>query len=453
MPRRNLLACCVVGVLSLVCWRNSQGARPRDEMMDLYGTFVDAVEQVEANYVKPVTRKQLLESALKGMLADLDEHSSYFNETDWTQFQKKIEGTFTGIGVRMEIDRKSGRPIIVAPIVNSPAYAAGVLAGDQVLEVNGKSTEDWNIDECVENLNGRPGTDVELVVRHPSSDKTETLTIRREVIELDSVMGDRRKPEDDSWDFMLDKERKIGYVRIGSFIKDTTEDLKAALDELTSQGMKGLILDLRDDPGGLLSTAVEVSDLFVSEGKIVSTKGRNTRERVYDAEGPGTYEGFPMVVLINPHSASAAEIVSACLQDHHRATIVGQRSFGKGSVQNVIQLDEGDARLKLTVATYWRPSGKNIHRFKDSKPSDEWGVTPDVEVKFTDEQYIAWAMTRQERDLLSRANKPKEEALNDPTRNDKQLARALEVIEGELGETPDDKDKPADEGGAPDQED
>jgi carboxyl-terminal processing protease len=432
MPRRNLFASLVVGVVSLLCWQNSQGARPQDEMMELYGTFVDAVEQVQANYVKPVTRKDLLESALRGMLAELDPHSSYFNEGDWKRFEKEIDGNFVGIGIRVDYDRRTGRPIVVAPIVNSPAYAAGIVAGDQIVQVNGESTEDWTPDQIVEKLTGRPGSEVKLVVQHPGGDKTEELTVRREVIELDSVLGDRRKP-DDTWDFLLDKESKVGYVRVGHFYQGTAEDLKKALDELTEQGMKGLILDLRDDPGGLLSAAVEVSDLFLDEGKIVTTRGRNTREKVYEAEKDGTFTDFPMVVLVNQHSASAAEIVSAALQDHGRAVIVGQRSFGKGSVQNILPLNDGDSKLKLTVATYWRPSGKNIHRFKDAKPTDEWGVTPDDVVRMSDEDYLAWYHARQERDLLSRANKPKDEAaVADPTSKDPQLAKALEVVKEKL---------------------
>lgn len=434
MPRRNLSACLVVGMVSLLCWQNSQGAKPEDEMMELYGTFVDAVEQVEANYVRPVSRKELLESALNGMLAKLDPHSAYFNEAEWDRFQKEIEGNFTGIGIRIDIDKKAGRPVVVAPIVNSPAYAAGILAGDQILEVNDESTEDWNPDKIVEKLSGRPGTDVKLTVLHTTTEKSETVTVTRAVIELDSVMGDHRKA-DDSWDFMFDHDRKIGYVRVGHFFHDTPEDLKKALDELTREGMKGLILDLRDDPGGLLSAAVEVSDLFLDEGKIVTTRGRNTPEMVYEAEEPGTYSDFPMVVLINHHSASAAEIVSAALQDHERAVVVGQRSFGKGSVQNILPLNDGDSKLKLTVATYWRPSGENIHRFKDSKPSDEWGVSPNegMEVEVSDKQYVAWFKARQERDLLSRANKPKDEAEPaDLIANDPPLAKAIEVIQEKI---------------------
>lgn len=434
MPRRNLIAILGVGLVSVLCWQSTQGDQSKDEIKELYGTFVDAVEQVQANYVRPVDHKQLLESALRGMLADLDPHSVYFDEDDYKQFEKQFKGSFTGIGVKIEIDARGGRPLVVAPIVNSPAYAAGILAGDQILEVDGVSTEEWTIDEVVEGLTGRPGTEVTLVVKHSGKDEPDEITVRRAIIELDSVMGDRRNP-DDSWDFLLDDDKKIGYVRITSFTEDTSEDMETALNTLKQQGMKGLVLDLRDDPGGFLSAAVEVCDLFVEEGKIVSTKGRNTPEKVYEAEKDGTFSEFPIVVLVNQHSASASEIVAACLQDHKRAKVVGQRSFGKGSVQNIIELNNGESKLKLTVATYWRPSGKNIHRFKDAKPSDEWGVSPDegLEVKMTDREYRKWFETRQQRDLLSSVNKPKdEEEAADPTQDDPQLAKALEVVKDEI---------------------
>ena len=457
MPRRNFSAAICVALASALCWQSTKGAKPDDEMMELYGTFVDAVEQVQANYVRPVDRRELLESALKGMLSELDPHSNYFNDEDWGRFQKQIEGSFTGIGVKLDIDRKTGRPVVVAPIVNSPAYTAGVLAGDQILEVDGESTADWSSTDIVENLTGRPGTDLTLKVLHPSSEEPITLSIRRAVIELDSVMGDHRKP-DDSWDYFLNGDSKVGYVRIASFIADTADDLREALDELEEGGMEALILDLRDDPGGLLSAAVEVSDLFLEDGAIVTTKGRNAPEKEYDAEEPGTHADFPMVVLINQHSASASEIVSAALQDHHRAMVVGQRSFGKGSVQNILNLDDGTSKLKLTVATYWRPSGKNIHRFPDSKPEDEWGVSPDegLEVPFSDDEYVEWAQDRQERDMISRANKPKEPN-TDPLEHDPQLRKALEVVEAKVAdpdlekspEPPDDVPTPDEDGDSP----
>jgi carboxyl-terminal processing protease len=291
---------------------------------------------------------------------------------------------------------------VIAPMVGTPAYEAGVLAGDLIMEIDGQSTEGMNPDKAVEVLTGRPGTTVKLAVLHEGTEKAETLSMTRAIIDVPSVLGDNRK-SDDAWDFMLDKENKIGYIRITSFIQNTTEELKKALDELKTEGMKALILDLRDNPGGLLGAAVEVSDLFVDEGLIVSTKGRNTISKSYEAEKEGTYDNFPIVVLINQNSASAAEIVSACLQDHNRAIVIGQRSYGKGSVQNIIDLEDGKSVLKLTVATYQRPSGKNIHRFKNAKDSDEWGVSPNpgMEVKLTTSQYTSWLLARRDRDLVT----------------------------------------------------
>ena len=402
MPRRNLYPIVMVAAVSLLCWQATQGATPKDEMMELYGVFVDAVEQVEANYVRPVDRRELLESALKGMLQNLDPHSSYINTTEWKQFKRQIEGRFGGIGIQVGMDPDANRLKVIAPMVGTPAYEAGVLAGDLIMEIDGQSTEGMNPDKAVEVLTGRPGTAVKLTVLHEGTEKAETLSMTRAIIDVPSVLGDNRK-SDDAWDFMLDKGNKIGYIRITSFIQNTTEELKKALDELKAEGMKALILDLRDDPGGLLGAAVEVSDLFVDEGLIVSTKGRNTISKTYEAEKEGTCDDFPMVVLVNQNSASAAEIVSACLQDHNRAVVVGQRSYGKGSVQNIIDLEDGKSVLKLTVATYQRPSGKNIHRFKNAKDSDEWGVSPNpgMEVKLTTSQYASWLLARRDRDLAT----------------------------------------------------
>lgn len=449
MRRRNLSAILAVGVISLVCWGHTQGA-PRDEMMELYGLFVDAVERVEANYVRPVDRKELLESALRGMLSELDPHSSYFTEAEWGQFRKQIEGTFTGIGVSIEIDPRTRQLKVLAPLPGSPAYAAGVLPGDLIIEVDGKVTEGMTRDQAVEALQGRPGTQVTLKVRHPRAAEPESLTITRAIIEMPSVMGDARGA-DDNWNFMLDPEKKIGYIRITNFVQNTAEEVKGALESLKKDGVKGLILDLRDDPGGLLSAAVEVSDLFLGEGKIVTTKGRNQRDKAYEAQGDDADLDLPLAVLVNQHSASASEIVAAALQDHKRAAIIGQRSFGKGSVQNILPLDDGQSILKLTVATYWRPSGKNIHRFKGAGEKDDWGVVPDegLEVKFTPEEYGAWAEARRERDLVSRRNvgqddeKPKDE--KKPTGvhaglEDKQLDKAIEVVAKRIEEAGTKKD-------------
>jgi carboxyl-terminal processing protease len=390
----------MIGSVSLCCWQGTQGAKPKDEMLELYGLFVDAVEKVEINYVRPVSRRELLESALEGMLQNLDPHSSFINTSEWKQFRRQIEGKFGGIGIQVELDSEKGLRVI-APMVGTPAYEAGILAGDQILEIDGKSAEGMSPDKAVEVLTGRPGTEVKLHVLHEGSEEAQTISLTRAIINIPSVIGDRRKP-DDQWDLLIDKDKKIGYIRVSGFNEHTADELRKALDQLKEDGGKSLVLDLRDDPGGLLSSAVEISDMFLEKGEIVSTKGRNTQPRRYVAQKDSPFEDpdFPMVVLVNQNSASASEILAAALQDHKRAVIVGQRSYGKGSVQNLIDLDGGNSILKLTVASYYRPSGENIHRFPHAKPTDKWGVSPNpgMDVKLSQRDFIAWYIARRDRD-------------------------------------------------------
>jgi carboxyl-terminal processing protease len=404
MARRTYFAFAMIGSVGLFGWQASLDAKPRDEMLELYGLFVDAVEKVETNYVRQVSRRELLESALEGMLQNLDPHSSYINTGEWRQFRRQIEGKFGGIGIQVGLDNETGRLHVIAPMVGTPAYEGGILAGDTIVEIDGQPAEGMTPDKAAEVLMGRPGTEVKLSVLHEGSEDPEPISITRAIIEVPTVIGDGRKPNDD-WDFMLDKDKKIGYVRISTFSQNTADELKKALSQLKDEGAKGLILDLRDDPGGLLSTAVTIADMFLEKGEIVSTKGRNTDGRRYDAQKDGLYEDLPMAVLINQNSASASEILSAALQDHKRAVVVGQRSYGKGSVQNIIDLDGGNSVLKLTVASYYRPSGENIHRFKNAKNSDKWGVSPDpgAEVKLPTSEFIRWFRARRNRDQDSAA--------------------------------------------------
>jgi carboxyl-terminal processing protease len=450
MSRRNVLALAMIGAVSLFCWQATQGAKPKDEMLELYGLFVDAVEKVEANYVRPVSRRELLESALEGMLQNLDQHSSFINTSEWKQFRKQIEGKFGGIGIQVGVDPETARLRVIAPMVGTPAYEAGVLAGDQIMEIDGTSTEGMGPDKAVDVLTGRPGTDVKLTVLHEGTEQAETVTITRAFIEVPSVLGDHRQPND-QWDFMFDKDKKIGYVRVTGFIQNTADELRKALDQLREEGAKGLILDLRDNPGGLLSAAVEISDMFMDnsgkfDGKIVSTEGRNTIPKEYRAQKDSPYEDLPLIVLINQNSASASEIVSAALEDNNRATVIGQRSYGKGSVQNILELEDGSSVLKLTVASYHRPNGDNIHRFRDSKSSDKWGVSPSsgMEVKLTPSEYVKWFVARRERDMKSaakgRSHKPA--AAKPDADKDKEKAKVKDEKKGkDEGKTKTD-DKP-----------
>ena len=402
MPRRNYLALAMIGSMGLFSWQATQGAKPKDEMLELYGLFVNAVEKVEVNYVRPVSRRELLESALDGMLQQLDPHSTFINTSEWTQFRRQIEGRFGGIGIQVDVDPETQRLRVVAPMVGTPAYEAGILAGDQIMEIDGQSAEGMSPDKAVEVLTGRPGTEVKLSVLHEADEEPEPITITRAIIDVPSVLGDHRKP-DDSWEFLIDKDRKIGYIRISSFIQNTADDLKKVLDELKEQGMRADPRPARRSRRACSSAAVEVVDLFLDHGEIVSTKGRNTQPKTYSAIKDSPFGDLPIVVLVNQNSASASEIVSAALQDHHRATVVGQRSYGKGSVQNIFELDDGNSVLKLTVASYYRPSGENIHRFKNAKTTDKWGVSPDkgCEVKLGPSEYVTWFRGRRDRDLAA----------------------------------------------------
>jgi carboxyl-terminal processing protease len=262
---------------------------------------------------------------------------------------------------------------------------------------------------------------------------------------VETVLGCDRNG-DDTWDWIIDDDRKIAYIRITGFSRHTADELRSVLEDLMQKEMKGLILDLRFNPGGLLSAAVEVSDMFVSEGRIVSTDGRNVKSRSWDARKKGTFEGFAMAILVNGFSASASEIVAACLQDHDRAVIIGSRTWGKGSVQNVIKLSDGASAVKLTTADYHRPNGENIHRFPDSDEKDEWGVKPDegFAVRLTDVERSELIRHLRQRDIVRPHGQEESsgDGQNATQYTDTQLAKALEYLKQSLS-TDDDEHQEA----------
>lgn len=402
-------------------------ATQEEQYYEMFRLFADSFEQIERNYVKEVDRRKLVEAALRGMLEELDPYSNYISPDELSKFNTQVEQEFGGVGLQVDFDPRSRRPIVTSPQPGTPAYKAGIKTGDLIMEIEGKSTEGKQVNDVVKLIRGKPGEKVTIGITHAGGDKIEQVTLERAIIHVPTVLGDLRKG-DDSWNYMLDDEKKIGYIRLTAFARDSTRELNEALGELKKAGMKALVLDLRFNPGGLLSAATEISDLFIEEGKIVSTKGRNTQERVWNAKKEGTFAGFPMVVLINRFSASASEIVSACLQDHKRALVVGERSWGKGSVQNVIELESGKSALKLTTASYHRPSGKNIHKLPGAKENDEWGVMPNDSYKLdmnTDEmqQYLEY---RRQRDIVVKDGPPKSEFV------DKQLQKGIEYIVAQL---------------------
>jgi carboxyl-terminal processing protease len=366
------------------------------------------MDQIERNYVKDISRRELMEAAIRGMISKLDPYSNYISPDEIGGFKTSVENQFGGIGIQITIEE--GALKVLSPLIDTPAYRAGIQAGDRITKIEGAATDGLSIDEAVRKLKGEVGTKVTLTFQHPGQSKGETVTLKREVVQVETVLGDQRD-ERDHWRFMFDDEHKIGYLRIAAFSGQTAKDVRNALEQLTAAKMKGLILDLRFNPGGLLTSAIEISDLFVAEGVIVSTEGRNSPKKVWNAKKEGTFTGFSVAVLVNRYSASASEILAACLQDHDVAVVVGERSWGKGSVQNVIELEDGKSALKLTTAGYLRPNGHNIHRFPNAKDTDEWGVKPNdgYEVKLSDAEMAKLMVYRRERDILISKKKSPEE--------------------------------------------
>ncbi len=460
MPRRNLtwlLGTATVITLGLAVthiysWAQERQQR-RDQKYELIRLVVDVLEEVDQKYVTPLDaehKRKLVEDMINGGLDRLDPHSTFINPKDYRQFNKTSKGKFGGVGIQLGYDRTSGSQLcVITPMVGTPAYDAGILAGDLIVKIDGKSTENMRLGEAVDLIQGDPGQKITLTVRHEGTKEPVDVEITRAVIEVQAVLGDRRKPGNPKeWDYFIDRENKIGYIRLNAFSETAAAEIKTAVEELERQGVHGLVLDLRNNPGGLLKEAVEISDLFLTDGRIVSTRGRNQREETYDAHAEGTLllpeKEHPMAVLVNRYSASASEIVAAALQDHHRAVIVGERSYGKGSVQNVIPMEGGTSALKLTTASYWRPSGKNIHRFPDSKETDEWGVKPDegFEVKLTDDERAGYFYYRRDRDIVPGKDAPPPKAHaeekdrgkgkeNKPF-EDRVLNKALEYLRGEI---------------------
>jgi carboxyl-terminal processing protease len=410
--------------------------------------LVDVLDEVQKRYVKELDQdkmRELVENMVNGGLEKLDPHSAFIGADEYKQFRNQTRGKFGGVGIQLGVDPRSGQFLVISPLAGTPAYEAGVMAGDVIVKVDGKALDNWNLKKIVENIQGDPDTDVTLTVLHEGAKKTVDIKITRAEIKIESVMGDRRDKIDlKKWDFWVDPESKVAYIRLNAFTATTTEELTRVVDALQKAGMQGLILDLRNNPGGLLVSAVEVSSLFLPEGKeVVSTKGRgNVVTDVFNAKSKsnmkaGTY--YPMAILLNRYSASASEIVAAALQDHARAVIVGERSYGKGSVQNLIEMEDATTALKLTTASYWRPSGRNIHRFPDSKEEDDWGVKPDkgYEVKLTDEERIEYYKWRRDRDILRRpgqeAKKPAEGVKKEKKEfRDKVMDKAMEYLRVEI---------------------
>ena len=285
MPRRNLYALLVIAIVSLVCYQQADSAH-RSRYGRMFDAFVEVLEEVDEHYVERVDDRELFEGALQGMVSQLDPYSSYLGPAEATESRQSLDGEFGGIGIEVSFDRETKMLTVLSPIAGTPAYEAGVVAGDKIVRINDESTEGFTLDDTIRRLRGRPGTNVQLSVLHEGEKTPVEITVRRAIIQVDSVVGFRRKA-DGSWDYWLPGKPRIGYLRITTFGKKTSDELHTLLAKLTGDGMQALVIDLRNNSGGLLNIAVDVADLFVSSGRIVSTVGA-TMLSWKDSTRPGT---------------------------------------------------------------------------------------------------------------------------------------------------------------------
>jgi carboxyl-terminal processing protease len=398
-------------------------------MLELFGDVLDQV--VDRQYVTPVDNKKLIQAALKGMLTSLDPHSDYLTPEDYVEMQDQTRGEYGGLGI--EITSEEGAVKVIAPIDGTPASRAGMKSGDFITAVNGQSILGLTVNDAVKQMRGKIGESVTLTIVRDKSDPFDLKLVREEIVPPSVT----KRMEGD-----------YGYVRLASFNEKATDDLRQAIDALRAQNphMKGLVFDLRNNPGGLLDQAVGVADLFLDGGEVVSQRGRDARDiERYNAHPGLKLGGLPVVVLVNGGTASAAEIVAGALQDRHRGSIVGLTSFGKGSVQTVIPLRGGeDGAVKLTTARYYTPSGRSIQRT---------GIQPDLEVAETraeaaevaneafqfSEASFHNALTADEGKTRAAPHEPAEAPPSgfDEKKGDFQLTRALDVLKyGSVANTP-----------------
>ena len=354
--KKFLMASLVLLLTGIVIGQGMVQAKP--DTYEELKAFTQALELVKRNYVENPDSKELIQGAIRGMVSSLDPHSSYMNERSFKEMNLDIKGEFQGVGIQIGV--KNQQLTVIAPIDDTPAFRAGLAAGDKIMKINDEWTKDMSIEQAVDKMRGPKNTQVSLLIYREGWDKPKEFKITRDVIKVTSVKSE-----------MLDNE--IGYIKIIQFQGQTTEELEKALKSLEAKGIKKLVLDLRNDPGGLLDASVDVSGKFLTKDSlVVYIQGRQKTDRKdFLTSGSEPPREFPMVVLVNTGSASASEIVAGALQDSKRAVIVGTQTFGKGSVQTVFPLEDGGG-IRLTTAKYYTPSGRSIQNV---------GITPDIEVK------------------------------------------------------------------------
>jgi carboxyl-terminal processing protease len=374
--------------------------------------FTSVLERIKNDYVEgnKFTYRELIQGALKGMLGMLDPHSEFMDATQYEDLKNDTEGAFGGVGI--VISMRDGYITVVAPMEDTPGFKAGILSGDRIVKIDGRSTEKMSLQDAVKKLRGKPGTDVMVTIYRPSTGETKDYKLTRAEIKVPTVKDINGKSE-----FPVD-ENYIGYIRITQFGEKTSDDLENALRKLEAKNVKSIILDLRGNPGGLLDQAVGVCEKFLPRGTlVVSTEGQNANQKAeYRVTGRSKTRHYPLVVLVNGGSASASEIVAGCLQDLKRAVIIGEQTFGKGSVQSILPLNDGSA-LRLTTARYYTPSHRVIH---------EKGITPDIIVPMSEEEERDVFIKRTVMmETLDERERERLKNIRDP-----QLERAIDLLKG-----------------------
>lgn len=405
---------------------------------DLAELLVDA--RVALGKREDLDKGKDLAITLQRMLSNLDPYTTFIDPETRQKFEADTRGNFTGIGIQIRKDAATDQLLVVTPIMNSPAYKAGIQAGDLITRVirpvdsDGKKidppetfeTKGLALNDAVKKILGKPGTPVTLIITRDG--KEQTVEVTRGRIDTESVLGYRREGDTNAWNYWVDEKSKIGYIRLTSFQQFSGRDMDRIVRTLSKQGMKGLVLDLRFNPGGYLTSAVQITDLFIDDGRIVSIRPRLGQEDVYNGKSDGSLTDFPMVCMVNGFSASGSEIVSAALQDHNRAVIMGERSYGKGSVQHTQPWENG--LLKFTMASFWRPNGKNLNKSSTGgKDEDTWGVSPDVAIPLTRKERDELAEAQRDAEIILPKGKPHEKA----DYKDKQLEQALDYLRKQIG--------------------
>jgi carboxyl-terminal processing protease len=438
MPQRNLLILllgCAAGYACYVRGEQNPYARYAGE----------GLAAIDSGALEAVPDRALFQGAIDGMVDVLrrhgDGHSQFFPEHEAEPMRSEIRQQFGGIGVRIALEGEPPLPAIVAPPdPGTPAARENLLPGDRILSIDGQPTDGMGISDVLRLMRGQAGTTLRLTIQHAHETKSRTVELVRELIDIESVLGDRRG-DDGQWQYRLQADPRIAHIRITFFGDHTADELQRVLDRVTADGARAAILDVRDNPGGVLDAAVAICRMFLPEGKlIVETRGRGGELlQQHGSSGNAPYRDLPLAVLVNQESASAAEIVAACFQDHDRAAIVGERTYGKGTVQQLVELESGRSLLKLTSASFWRPSGAPIHRAADANDDATWGVVPDVgfERKLSADEYAVYRKYRSQRDMF-RPNAQRD-ARNDDVEAapvdlvDEPLSMAVEELQKQLG--------------------